>query len=52
MHKMFKNSVRASKKSQHNSITGVSWILFKEIIAFYSDNYRKPIAYIDSVGKI
>jgi hypothetical protein len=41
---IFKNSVRTAKKTQHFSITKVSWlILFREIIAVYSENNAKPI---------
>jgi hypothetical protein len=38
------SSVRTSKKTQHFSITKTNWfVLFKEIIAVYSDNHAKSI---------
>jgi hypothetical protein len=41
---IFKKSVLASKTSQHISMTTVNWLmLFKEIIAVYSENHAKPI---------
>jgi hypothetical protein len=41
---VFKNTVRASKKTQYVTITKISWlILFKEIIAAYSENRKKSI---------
>jgi hypothetical protein len=41
---MFGNSARTAKKKQHFTITKISWLLlFKEIIAVYSENRRKPI---------
>jgi hypothetical protein len=40
----FKNSVRTSKRTPHFTITKISWLmLFKEIIAVYSENHAKPI---------
>jgi hypothetical protein len=39
-----KNSGRTSKKTQHVSITKINYLmLFKEIIAVYSENHMKPI---------
>jgi hypothetical protein len=41
---LFKNPVRTSKKTQHFTITKINWLmLFKEIIAVYSENNTKPI---------
>jgi hypothetical protein len=41
---LFKNSVRASKRTPHFTITKINWLmLFKEIIAVYSENHAKPI---------
>jgi hypothetical protein len=41
---VFKNSVRTSKRTPILTITKISWLmLFKEIIAVYSENYAKPI---------
>jgi hypothetical protein len=41
---LFKNSVRTSKKTQPITITKISWLmLFKEIIAVYSEKHMKPI---------
>jgi hypothetical protein len=41
---LFENSIPASKRKQHSSITMINWLmLFKEIIAIYSENHRKPI---------
>jgi hypothetical protein len=40
---IFKNSVRTAKKTLHFTITKINWLtLFKEIIAFYSENHMKP----------
>jgi hypothetical protein len=40
---LFKNSVRTSKRTPHFTITKINWLmLFKEIIAVYSENYTKP----------
>jgi hypothetical protein len=39
---LFKNSVRTSKRTQHFTLTKISWLmLFKEIIAVYSENHAK-----------
>jgi hypothetical protein len=36
-------AVRTSKKTQRGSITKVNWLmLFREIIAVYSENHTKP----------
>jgi hypothetical protein len=41
---IFNNSVRTAKKTQHFAITKINWLmLFKEIIAIYSDNHMEPI---------
>jgi hypothetical protein len=41
---IFKYSVRTAKKTQPITITKISWLmLFKEIIAVYSENHVKPI---------
>jgi hypothetical protein len=41
---IFKNSVRTAKKTPHFTITKINWLtLFKEIIAFYSENHTKHI---------
>jgi hypothetical protein len=41
---LFKNSVRASKRTQHFTIIKINWLTpFKEIIAVYSENHAKPI---------
>jgi hypothetical protein len=41
---IFKNSVRAAKKTQLFTITKINWLtLFKEIIAVYSEKHTKPI---------
>jgi hypothetical protein len=40
---LFKNSVRTSKRTPHFTITKINWLmLFKEIIAVYSENHTKP----------
>jgi hypothetical protein len=40
---LFKNPVRTSKRTPHFTITKINWLmLFKEIIAAYSDNHIKP----------
>jgi hypothetical protein len=40
---VFKNSVRTAKKTQHFTITKISWLtLFKEI-AVYSEKHKMPI---------
>jgi hypothetical protein len=39
---IYKNSVRTSKRTPHFTITEINWVmLFKEIIAVYSENYTK-----------
>jgi hypothetical protein len=39
-----KNSIRTSKRTQHFTITKITWLtLFKEIIAVYSENHKKCI---------
>jgi hypothetical protein len=41
---MFKNPFLTSKKTQHVSIKKINWLmLFKLIIAVYSENRTKPI---------
>jgi hypothetical protein len=41
---LFKNSVRTSKRTPNSTITKINWlILFKEIIAVYSEKHAKPI---------
>jgi len=41
---LFKNSVRTSKRTPHFTITKINWLmLFKEIIAVYTENHTKPI---------
>jgi hypothetical protein len=41
---LFKNSVRAAKKTQHFTITKINCLtLFKEIIAVYTENHTKHI---------
>jgi hypothetical protein len=41
---LFKNPVRTSKRTAHFTITKINWLmLFKEIIAVYSENHTKPI---------
>jgi hypothetical protein len=41
---IFKNLVRTSKRTPHFTITKINWLmLFKEIIAVYSENHKKPI---------
>jgi hypothetical protein len=41
---LFKNSVRTSKRTPHFTVTKINWLtLFKEIIACYSENHKKPI---------
>jgi hypothetical protein len=40
---LFKNSVRTSKRTPTFTITKINWLmLFKEIIAVYSENHAKP----------
>jgi hypothetical protein len=40
----FKKSAPVSNKTQHISITKISWLLqFKKIIVIYTDNHMKPI---------
>jgi hypothetical protein len=37
---VFKNAVRTSKRTQHFTITKISWlILLKEVIPVYTDNH-------------
>jgi hypothetical protein len=31
------------KETQHFTITKIRWLMFKEIIAMYSQNHTKPI---------
>jgi hypothetical protein len=39
---LFKNSVRASKRTPNFTITKINWLmLFTEIIAVYSENHAK-----------
>jgi hypothetical protein len=41
--KIFKNSVRTSKRTPHFTITKINWLtLFKEIIAVYTENHTEP----------
>jgi hypothetical protein len=41
---IFKNSVRTSKRTPHFTITKINWLmLFKELIAVYGENLKKPI---------
>jgi len=41
---LFKNSVRTSKRTPHVTITKINCLmLFKEIIAVYSENHTNPI---------
>jgi hypothetical protein len=41
---LFKNSVCTSKKTPHFIVTKINWLMvFKEIIAVYSENHAKPI---------
>jgi hypothetical protein len=41
---LFNNPVRTSKRTPHFTITKINWLmLFKEIIAVYSENHAKPI---------
>jgi hypothetical protein len=43
---LFKNSVRASKRTPHFTITKINWLmLFKGIIDVYSENHAKPITH-------
>jgi len=40
-----KNSVRTSKRTQHFVITKINWLmLFKEIIAVYTENHTKRVS--------
>jgi hypothetical protein len=42
---LFKNSVRISKRTPNFTITKINWLmLFKEIIAVYSENHAKPLS--------
>jgi hypothetical protein len=48
---MFKHSVRTAKKTQHFSITKISWLmLFTEVIVVYCENHTKSV--LHSVSKI
>jgi hypothetical protein len=41
---LFKNSVRTSKRTPHFTVTKIDWLmLFKEVIAVYSENHTKPV---------
>jgi hypothetical protein len=41
---LFKNPVRALKRTPPFTITAINWLtLFKEIIAVYSENHTKPM---------
>jgi hypothetical protein len=41
---LFKNSVHTSKRTPHFTSTKINWVmLFKEVIAVYSENHAKPI---------
>jgi hypothetical protein len=41
---LFKNSVHTSKRTPNLTIAKINWLmLFKEIIAVYSENHAKPI---------
>jgi hypothetical protein len=41
---LFKNSVRTSKRTPYFTITKINWLmLFKGIIAVYSENHAKPV---------
>jgi hypothetical protein len=41
---IFKNSVRASKKTSYFNFTKINWLmLLKEIIVVHSENHTKPI---------
>jgi hypothetical protein len=41
---LFNNSARTSKRTPHFTITTINWLmLFKEIIAVYSEKNAKPI---------
>jgi hypothetical protein len=40
----FKDSVHREQKTQHFSITKITWlVLFMDIITVYSENHTKPI---------
>jgi hypothetical protein len=40
--KVFKNSVRTSKRTPHFTITKISWLrLFEEITAVYTENHTE-----------
>jgi hypothetical protein len=50
--KIFKHSVRTSKRTQRFTITKINWLtLFKEIIAIYSENHMNAIKTLLSVQK-
>jgi len=41
---LFKNSARTPKRTPHFTITKINWImLFKAVIAVYSENHTSPI---------
>jgi hypothetical protein len=41
---LFKNPVRTSKRTPHFTIAKINWLmLFKKIIAVYTENHTKPI---------
>jgi hypothetical protein len=41
---IFKNSGRISKRTPHFTITKIKWLmLFKQVIAVYSEKDKKPI---------
>jgi hypothetical protein len=47
---VFNNSVCTAKKTLHFTITRINWLmLFKEIIAVYSENHMKPINTIEEL---
>jgi hypothetical protein len=44
IHIISMNSVRTSKRTQHFTITEITWLMvFKKIIAVYSENHMKPV---------
>jgi hypothetical protein len=40
---IFNNSVRTSKRTQHFTITEITWLMFKEVIVVYSENHKRPV---------
>jgi hypothetical protein len=41
---IYKDSARTSKRTPHFTVTKINWLmLFKEMIAVYSENHTKPI---------